>query len=688
MRPIRWAAFATVSFALFACSLTADDGIWLINKFPKQAVEKKYGVEVTDDLLNRLQLASVRVLASGSIVSPSGLLFTNHHVASECVQQLSSKEHDYMRDGFQSASEADEKRCPGLDAEVLLSIDDVTPQIAGNIAANVPASEVNATRKANIARVEKECMGRTGNRCQVVTLYSGGQYHLYRYKRYDDVRLVFAPEFAAAAFGGDIDNFTYPRYCLDITFLRLYENGKPAQTPDYLRWSKEGVKEGDLVFVSGNPASTGRLDTLAQLEFFRDTSYPLIHARMGSLIETLKTYSAENAENKRVAADNLSSQQNSYKAYTGFLSGLRDAQLMSAKAAEEKRLREAVNADPAMRESFGQAWDLIASAYKSFRSDYAPYWLIESQATRGSELFRIARHVARLAEERKKPNSARLKDYRDSELQGLEATLFAAVPISPSMETAVIANYLEFLRASLGANDPTVRAVLAGKSPKEAARGYVSTSRLANVTERKRLAASVNAVRNSKDGMIRLALLIDPRARALRKAYDDRLEAVLTENVSKIAQARFRIRGEADYPDATFTLRISYGKVAGYKDERGRDIPYATDFAGLFNRAKGVEPFQLPARWLGARSSLNLKTPFDFVTTADTHGGNSGSPTVNTKGEIVGILFDGNIESLPNRFIYTDETSRSVHVSAQGIAEALRKVYRANRLLKELGIDQ
>ncbi len=670
---------------LVALCSTADEGIWLPNRFPKEKIRAKYGVQVTDSFLERLQRASVRVGASGSFVSPRGLIFTNHHVASECIQQLSTKEHDYMANGFYAPSQAEERRCPDLEAQVLERIDDVTAQVNEGIPPETPAAEANRRRKANMARIEKECTERTGLRCEVVTLYSGGWYHLYQYKKYDDVRLVFAPETDIAFFGGDPDNFTYPRYCLDVAFLRAYEKGRPAETPNYLRWSRHGVKEGELVFVSGHPASTGRLATYAQLEFFRDVSYPLLHRRLESLIRALEAYSAQSPENKRVARDNLFSQQNSYKAYTGFLRGLRDPKLMELKRRQEDELRAAADKDPELRREFGKVWEEVAAAHRAFQADFKAYWLLEAGATRGSDLLRIARHVVRLAEERGKPDAERLREYRDAALPSLEASLYAGIPITPSMEAAVLADYFEFLRRELGAEDPTVRGVLGGKGPAEAASQYVSSSRLADVEERKRLASSAQAVRQSEDGMVRLALLLEPRARELRRRYEDQVEAVLTTSAAKIAQLRFRLYGASDYPDATFSLRISYGPVMGYRNDAGERLPYATTFAGLYRRATGKEPYRLPERWVAAKSRLDLQTPLNFVTTADTHGGNSGSPTVNIHGEIVGILFDGNLESLPDRFVYTDTQARSIHVASQAVIEALRKVYRAEALLKELG---
>ncbi|RPI10688.1 MAG: S46 family peptidase, partial [Acidobacteriales bacterium] len=578
---------ALILFVLLsAVALRADDGIWLFNRFPSDAVKQEYGFQVTGQFLDKLRLGSVKFVgvASGSFVSPNGLLFTNHHVASECIQQLSSKGNDYMGNGYIAASEAEEKKCPNLEANVLMSIVDVTSRVREGVPADAATADAGKARRANIARIEKECATSPEIRCEVVTLYSGGQYDLYRSKKYTDIRLVFAPEAGIAAFGGDPDNFTYPRYCLDMVFFRAYENGKPAETPDYLRWSREGVKEGELIFVSGSPATTGRLNTMAQLEFFRDVSYPLVHARLGSLIQTLLSYGAKSTENKRVAADNLNSQQNSYKAYTGFLMGLRDPKLMDLKRQEEQGLRAAVAGDPKLRAAYGGAWDALGAAYKQYAEFYKQYWLLESAAIRGSDLFSIARDVVRYAEERNKPNEQRLREFRDSALPELESSMYASIPITDSMEIAVMADYFEFVRKSLGVENPTVKALLNGRSPQAAARQYVTTSKLKDIAERKRLAASAEAVKSSNDGMIRLALLLDAPARELRQRYEDRVEAVVTGDGAKVAQARWAVKGTTVYPDATFTLRLSYGPVKGYKNKAGKDVPYATNFDGLYRR--------------------------------------------------------------------------------------------------------
>jgi len=680
-----------LSFSVLAClavPLGADEGIWLFNQFPKELVRKKYGFEVTDAFLDHLRLSSVRFNngGSGSFISPEGLLFTNHHVGADCIQKLSSKENDYYANGFHARTRAQEKACPDLEVNVLLRIEDVTGKVNAQVKEGVAPAEANRLRNAAIAALEKDCVARTGNRCDVVTLYAGGQYHMYEYKRYTDVRLVFAPESSIAAFGGDPDNFTYPRYCLDFALFRAYENGKPARVSHYLRWSKEGVQDGQLTFVAGHPGTTGRLATYAELEFYRDVSYPLIHARLKSLVDTLLAYSAKSAENKRVAAENLQSQQNSYKAYTGFLAGLRDPLLMKQKLAEERRLQEAVRNDAAMAAQYGGLWEEVAAAYREFASFYKQFWLFERGATRGSELMDIARMVIRYAEEKPKPNDQRLTDYRETALPSLERAMYTTAPIDDSMEIAVIADYLRFLSQELGAEDPTVKALLAGRTPQQAAESLVRTSKLKDVAVRKRLAADASAVRASQDGMIRFLRLLDEPARRYRKLFEDKVESIQRSSAARIAQIRFKLMGTSAYPDATFTLRLSYGPVRGYKNDKGEDIPYTTRISGVFQRATGQEPFNLPPSWIKAQAKLDGATPFNFVTTNDTHGGNSGSPTVNTKGEIVGILFDGNIESLPNRFVYREEKERSVHVASQVIVEALRRVYGAAAILKEIGM--
>ena len=673
-----------VILALCAGAAWGDEGLWLFNQFPKEQVQKKFGFQVSDAFLDHLRLSSVRIGASGSFVSPKGLIFTNHHVASGCIQKVSSAEHNYMANGFYAATEGEELKCPGLEANVLGRIEDVTGRVNAGIQAKPGTAEANQQRKAVMSAIEKECATKTGNRCDVVTLYSGALYHVYEYKKYTDVRLVMSPEAETAFFGGDPDNFTYPRYDLDITFLRAYENGRPAQTPNFLKWSREGVKDGELTFVSGNPASTDRFITLAQLEYLRDVSYPLSIRYLESLIQALKAYGAQSAENTRVARDKVFGAENSYKARIWEMKGMQDPNLIRQKREREQALRGAIERDPKLRGEVGKAFEEIASAYQQWRGRQKEYQALERGAAL-SDLFRIARGVLRLPEEKAKPDGQRLREYTDASLASLEFGLYSQAPITDSCEITVLANYLRYIEKELGAGHATVKAVLGGRTPEQAAEQYVSGSKLKDVAERKRLAGSPDAVKKSQDGMIRLVRILDGPARSARKAYEDSVVAVETASAARIARARFALRGASEYPDATGTLRLSFGPVKSYRNAEGKMIAYAMDFAGMYQHATGQDPFKLPDRWLKLKSALNLKTALNFVTTADIIGGNSGSPTVNTKGEVIGIIFDSNLEAMSNRFVYSEVQGRAVHVAGQGIIEALRKVYRAGRVLEELG---
>jgi hypothetical protein len=674
-----------LTLVLWGAGLMADEGMWLFNQAPRNQIKKQYGFEVTDALLDQLRLASVKTPgASASLVSREGLIFTNHHVASRCIQRLSSAEHNYMTKGFYARQAAEELQCPGMEVNVLLRIEDVTARVNAGVKAPPGTAQANEQRRAAMSAIEKECAAKAGHRCDVITLYSGALYHLYEYQKYTDVRLVFAPEFDIAFFGGDPDNFTYPRYDLDITFLRAYENGKPARTPNYLRWSRAGVRDGEPVFVTGHPGSTDRFITLAQVEYLRDTSYPLSIGYWESVITALKAYGGQSAENARVARDKLFSAENSYKARTWETKGLREASLIERKRQREQALRQRIQQDPKLREAVGAAFEDIAAAYHRWAPRQKEYLL--ERGPLYSDLFSIARHVVRLPEEKAKPDGQRLREYNEAALPSLEVQLYAQTPITDSLEVTVLATWFRFLQQHLGAGHATVKAVLAGRPPEQAAQAYVSATKLKDIAERKRLAGNLEAVRASEDGMVRLARLLDAPARSVRKAYEDGVAAIETAAAPRIARARFALFGAAEYPDATGTLRLSFGAVEGYRNAAGQPVAYATDFAGLHARTTGKDPYRLPERWLKLRPALALKTPFNFVSTADIIGGNSGSPTVNTKGEIVGIIFDSNLEAMPNRFLYDQVQARAVHVASQGIVEALRKIYRAERVLAELGL--
>jgi hypothetical protein len=661
--------------------------MWLFNAVPADPLAARFKFTPAQGLLDHLRLSSVKFGGgSGSFVSPQGLIFTNHHVASGCIQNVSSKEHNYMRDGFYAAKAAEELKCPGLEVQVLLEITDVTAKVGSAVQAKPDSAEAAQQRRAAMSALEKACVAEHGGACNVVTLYSGALYHLYRYKNYGDVRLVFAPEDAIAFFGGDPDNFTYPRYDLDITFLRAYENDQPASTPNYLKWSRNGVQDGELALVSGHPGSTDRSITLAQFAYMRDVSYPRNLKMLKAIIDALKQYGAVSEENKRVARGKLFGAENSFKVRDGEFKGLVDARQYAEKKQIEDKLRAEIAANPKTREEVGKAFEEIEGAYAAWRGQSKEY-LLESGAVL-CDLFSIAKNLHRLAAEKAKPNDQRLREYTDAALPSLQVRLFSAAPITADLEALVLQKYFELLVSELGAGHATVKEILTGRTPAAAARAYVASSKLADVAERKRLAADPAALHASEDGMLRLVRLMDPAARAIRKTFDDRIDAVERASASRIARARFALYGGSAYPDATGTLRFAFGAVKAYRDPRNEPVPSTVDFAGMYRHATGEEPFKLPQRWLDAKTKIKQKTAFNFVSTADITGGNSGSPAVNTKGEVIGIVFDGNYEAMHNRFIYGMTNERAVHVASQGIVEALGTVYKADRVLAELGFSK
>lgn len=687
----RLSALCILSCCVLAASLAvADEGMWLYNAFPKEKVKAKYGFEPTQQWLDHVRLGSVRFNngGSGSFVSADGLTFTNHHVGAECIQQLSVNGKDYLKTGFYAHTQSEEAKCPSLELDQLIGIENVTARVNAAVKPGMSAAETGQSQRAAMAGIEKDCAASTGLRCDVVTLYAGGVYDLYKYKKYTDVRLVFAPEFDIAFFGGDPDNFTYPRYDLDITFFRVYENGKPAHLENHLQWSKTGVKDDELVFVSGNPGSTGRLRTMSQLDFLRDVDYPSRLARYSQRIDVLKKFSAESEENARIAHEDLFIYQNSFKAITGYEAGLKDEQLMAKKAAGEKKLQEQVESNPKEKAEYDDPWAAIAKAMQVQKEIYLPLTYIERR--RGgfdSDLATIARVLVRAADEKAKPNGERLPEYRDSALPSLEQQLFSTAPIYKSLETTTLGESMAQMEQALGQDNPVVQKSLNGKTPQEAAKELIEGTHLEDVALRKQLyEGGKAAIEASTDPLIVLMRSIEPEARAVRKQYDDQVEFVEHTEGAKIAKAQFSHTGFTQPPDATFTLRLSYGAVKGY-EQNGKNIPYFTQMSGAFQHAAEHDnkpPYQLPESWISAKSKLNLSTPLDFVSTADIIGGNSGSPTINQAGEVVGIIFDGNIQSLQWNFFYSDKQGRAVSVDSRGIIEALRNVYGAGALADEL----
>ncbi len=665
----------------------ADEGMWLLNDPPRQLLQQKYDFELSDAWLERVQKASIRFNSggSGSFVSPQGLIVTNHHIGADALAKLSTKERDYLREGFYARTPAEELKCPDLELNVLMEIVDVTEQVNAAVKAEMSPEKAAAARRSIMSALEKESLEKTKLRSDVVTLYQGGLYHLYRYKKYTDVRLVFAPEQQIAFFGGDTDNFEYPRFNLDICFFRAYENGQPVKPEHYLKWSKRGPKENDLVFVSGHPGTTNRLETLARLIYRRDHSHPYTLARLRAMEALLRQFAELGPEQARMAAHDLHRVANARKAFSGQYQGLLDPAVLARKEAEEKKLR--AQFEKSGRKDGPDPWVQIENTQKKLVSLERPYALLERGDAFWSELFGIARHLVRMTGETPKPNADRLREYRDSNLESLRFHLFSPAPIYPELERAKLTLSLTFLAETLGGAHPLVVKILAGKAPGTRAEELINGCKLIDPAERKRLAeGGVKAIEASKDSMIQLVRLIDAESLRLRKRFENEVDEVERQAYGRIAAVRFATLGRSVAPDATFTLRLAYGTVRGYRQE-GIELPFHTTFGGMFERAERQrfrEPFDLPPRWLKGKDKLDLKTPFDFVSTADTIGGNSGSPVLNRAGELVGINFDRNRHGLVRNFVYTEEQARHIAVHSAAVLEALAKLYDAESLVKEL----
>ncbi len=666
----------------------ADEGMWLVNKPPLADLKTKYDFTPSPAWWERMQKSAINFGgASGSFVSEGGLVMTNHHVGSGALVDLSTAERDLLQVGFLAQTREQELKCPAMELRVLMTIEDVTDRVNAAVKPGAAPAEANAARRVVVSQIESQRSTDTGLNCRVITLYNGGRYHLYAYKTFTDVRLVFAPENAIASFGGDTDNFEYPRFGLDVCLFRVYENGKPYKPEHHLRFSQAPAREGELALVFGHPGRTNRLLTVDDIKFRRDVELPLALQNAWRTEVKLKGFIARGAENARIGRDEIDGVANGRKARTGQLAGLLDPAVMSAKIADEQRLRSAVEAKPEWKAKWGDAWEKLSAAAKARRE-----WAVRATlvgAPRLGELFGHALTLVRLHAELKKPSGERLNEYRDSALARLRQGLESEAPILDALDEFRLREGLGLLCERLGADDPLVARLLGGKSPAARARELISGTGLKSLEQRRAMAdkdAGGELVAKSADPMIALARELDGESRALRKRLEDEVEAVERENYAKIAAARFAVDGEKAYPDATGTLRVSFGPIKGYQESGAAVAPFTT-FKGLFERyeqRKGQEGFDLPARWTAAREKLDLSTPFNFVCTADIIGGNSGSPVVNTSGDVIGLIFDGNLQSLPGAFHYDDTQNRAIAVDARAIVEALRKVYGAEALAKEL----
>ena len=673
--------------ALISATLVlADEGMWTFDNPPTKNLKERYGFTPTPEWLDHVRLSSVRFNdgGSGSFVSPHGLVLTNHHVARGQLQKVSSAQKDYVKDGFYAKTQAEEMKCPDLEVNVLVSMENVTDQVMGAVKPGLSDQEALKARKAVTARIEGDSLKATGLRSDVIPLYRGGEYWLYRYKKYTDMRLVFAPEQQAAFFGGDPDNFTFPRHDVDMALFRVYENGKPVESANYLKWNAKGPADGDLVFVSGHPGSTNRTYTSTQLAYWRDHYYPLRIKLAKDRVEALRTYSARGPEQARQAEGVIWSLMNALKAWTGEYEGLLDKALLAKKEKEESAFRNLVASKPEWKNEYGGAWDAIAQSTGKRREMLKA---TQFRVLRGSRMAGMALTIVQYVAEIKKPDGVRLDGYHDSQLESLRFLLFSPAPVYPKMEEWMFATGLKGSEAELGPDDPFIQAVLKGRAPEEVAKEAIGGTKLADPALRKSLVeGGESAVAASTDPLIALARRVDPVDRQTIKWMEDNVESVETPAEEKIGRARFAVYGKSEYPDATFTLRLSYGAARGFP-MNGTNAPYKTTLYGLYDRALSFglkSPYELPARFLERKNALDLSTPLNFVSTCDIIGGNSGSPVIDRDGQLVGLIFDGNIESLVGRFVYDDTTNRAVAVHAAVMIEVLRKLYDAGALADEL----
>ncbi len=690
-----------LSMLVLAAPALADEGMWTFNNFPSAEVKKKYAFEPTKEWLDQVRLASVRIAGgcSASLVSADGLVMTNHHCARTCIENLSGlQKKDFNKEGFFAKTMADEPKCPAMEMNQLVEITDVTKRVQDATKA-VTDDKFAETQKSEIAKIEKDCATSDEFRCDVVTLYRGGRYDLYKYRRFQDVRLVMAPEDAIAFFGGDPDNFMFPRYDLDMTFVRIYgADGKPLKNDTYFKWSAAGAKEGDLTFVSGNPGGTSRTLTVSQLEDDRDYRLPQRLFRLSEIRGLISEYQNRGPEQKRHSNDTLFGVENAFKALKGRHGALADSAFYGKLKANEEDFKKKVNANPKLKKEFGKLWDEIAALTKKNATMRKEYGALEGGPY--SDLFSKARTLVRYAAESSKPNGERLKEFTDSRMPQLKAQMLSNAPVYKELEIAKLTWSLTKIREDLSPDHPIVKKMLGVKSPAEVAKALITGTKLdelaatakdpktgkplADTTSRTALfnggAAAVDA---SKDPMIEFARSFDAEARAIRTKWENEVEGPLKKQQEALAKARFAVYGQSIYPDATFTLRLSYGSVKSYMED-GREVKPLTTFAGAFTRHTGAEPFALPKTWLDAKAKLNLDTPFNLATTNDIIGGNSGSPMVNKDREVVGLIFDGNIQSLGGDYGFDESQNRAIAVHSSAILEALEKIYGAQRIVDEL----
>jgi hypothetical protein len=680
---MRVLAVATAAFLAGSNAARSDEGLWTYDDIPAAKIKAALGFAPDQAWLDHVRLASVLLNGcSAGIVSPNGLLQTNHHCVVDCIESLSAPGQDLNMTPIVARSLADERVCPGLVAEVLTSLQDVTARVK---AVGDDSASSEDARQDEMTRIEEECNGGDASRrCEVISLFAGAKYTLHAYRKWSDVRLVLGPEGAAGSFGGDPDNFNFPRFAFDIAYLRLYENGKPAATPNYLKWRSEPLRDGEPVFTSGHPGFSDRATPAALVDYYLDTHFPYALVINAELRGRLIAYAATGAEAARVTQALLFDIENIFKSDWAEHMALQRGIAASIRA-EEAELRRAIDADPTSKAELGDAWERLDAAMAVNRQVFTLRRLIGESAMGTSDLFQHARTILRASQERQKPETERLDGYSDPEIADLKEAIAADAPVLPAKEELLLSFWLSKMREHLTADHPIVRKVLGRESPEALAARIVASSKLADPGERKRLfEGGMAAVDASDDPLITILKSVDVEAREVDRRYHEEVNNVVAEMMRRIDAVRIRLMGTSAYPDANGTLRLSYGRVAGWTEPDGRKIEPFTTFAGLLDRATGADPFKLADAWGAAKAKLDPRTILNASTTNDTLGGNSGSPAVDVDGRIVGAMFDGNIHSLGGYYLFDPELNRTVIVTSTALEEGLAKVYGLQRIVDEL----
>jgi len=663
----------------FAASLPAEEGMWPFNNIPVNEIEREYGVKLEEPWLEHVQKSCLRVSlgGSGSFVSPHGLVMTNHHVGAKAIYHLSTESEDLMEKGFLAEGLDGEIKCPNMYVDQLISIRDVTDEVNRTGLEDLTAAEREAKRKVAMAEIKEQAEETTGLHPEIVSLYQGARYHLYLYQRYTDVRLVMAPEKSIAFFGGDSDNFEYPRYDLDVCFFRVYQEGKPLASADYLKWSSQGPQPSEPLFVAGHPGKTNRLFTAAHMQFLKEMDVSLLYSWLQERIRDFHHFSNESAENKRIAMQDLFSFENSFKVYSCLHRELAQSSMIQNKENQEQELF--ANTD-------SSAWTKLEAALEKAKPYYPTYMVLEGGGSHYSKLYGWAKHLVRLSTERSLPNEERLKEYVEADLPTLELNLFSAEPVYKKLEKLHLLGSFRRAIKILGDEHPATQILLDGKTLEERVDSLLAATELQDIASRKRLYDHPEEVGMSSDPFILLAKALDSQAREIRQKKEDELDSVQNESYAAIAKILFERHGESVYPDATFTLRLSVGSMEGY-EEKGTYIEPMTTLGGIYDHAKAhgfLAPYDLPENWLAQQSVLKKSVPFNFVSTNDIIGGNSGSPVINQRGEVVGLIFDGNIHSIIWNFGFDSTKGRATSVHSEGIIEALKNIYGADDLVAEI----